>query len=219
MKIRYKNGMGFVFLILGVVIFLINSFKITGGVIGYSDANFSFSSLTSLIFIGVAVFLFVVKEDLEAIVVPTGPSYEAGRQRAKGGAEEYSRHPNDVVIISGEFDNGKFIGSQPGKIYRILRKSGVPRRDIILENNSGNTIENVLYTCDEIKEKGINEVTVVSDRSHAARLKMLFGRAKKEGYAPKNLKVHTYSEGIKPSYGFIKSTIAKINNCLCERYG
>ena len=216
MKIKNKNVKGFVFLILGAIVFLVNSFRITGGVIG-TNFSFSFVSLIGLVFFMVGIFIFMTGEDLEAIVVPTGPSYEADRQRAKGGASEYHKHEklphhSDVVIISGEFDKGRFFGSQPDKIYRVLRRNGVPKKDIILENESGTTIENVLYTCDEINKRKIDEVTVVTDALHAERFKMLFKRAQKKGYASKDLEVHTYSEQIDPSYGWLKAKLAYLKD-------
>lgn len=148
-------------------------------------------------------------ENLEALVVPTGPTYELGIQRAVAGAKEYLQKDSfGVVFISGSFEGEKFLGSQVDKIYRTLRRDGVPRKDILLESSSTNTMENVLYACDKINNLGIDNVHVFTDSLHASRFLMLFERAKNEGYVSKDLMVDSFSDGIEDSYGRIKSSIA-----------
>ena len=127
-------------------------------------------------------------ENLEAIVVPTGPTYEIGIQRAVAGTKGYLH--NDafgIVFISGSFEGKRFLGSQVDKIYRTLRKGGVPKNDIFLESRSTNTMENVLYACDEINSLGVQKVHVFTDPHHASRFLMLFERAKDKGYVSNNL--------------------------------
>tara|TARA_Y100000310_G_scaffold160578_1_gene160342 strand:- start:144 stop:632 length:489 start_codon:yes stop_codon:yes gene_type:complete len=148
-------------------------------------------------------------ENLEALVVPTGPTYELGIQRAVAGAREYhQRNSFEVVFISGSFEGEKFLGSQVDKIYRTLRREGIPKEDILLESSSTNTMENVLYACEEINNLEIDKIGVVTDFYHADRFLMLFERAKNEGYVSTNLIVDSFSDGIENSYGLIKSKIA-----------
>jgi len=113
-------------------------------------------------------------------------------------------------------NEGKFMGSQPMKIYKEMRKEGVPKENFIFESKSHDTKENVKYTCEKLKEKNINEVTIVTDKPHAKRFKMLFNKAKKEGYAPKSLEVKTYSEGLDPSYGPIRANLHYIMDSLSK---
>ena len=212
----------FLFLVLGLVIFLFGlRFSITGAIIGgvFDSMIFSLAGL----FIMIAAFLSLVKRgSLEAILIPTGPSDEIGEERAVVGAEQYKRHKDrenhrDVVIVTGEYNGkgGRFFGSQSDRIYRELRRSGVPKKSIILEGESEDSMDNVLYTCDEIRKRGdINEITIVSDNLHARRIEMLFGRAKDKGYVSKDLKIHTYSKGLKNSYNIPKAIVAYIKDFI-----
>ncbi len=208
--------LGYLLLILGIGLIIFSMEPgITGGAIGVPETGIYNVPmfLAGLFLIPFSINFRSGDDSLEAIVVPTGPTEEIDKERAKGGAKSYldhehKDHHHDVVIVSGEFNKGRFFGSQSNKIYRALRRSGVPREDIILESHSGNTIENVLYTCEILEDKGIHEVTVVTDKGHASRFKMLFERAKKEGYAPRDLVVHTFSEGLSSSYSSIKSMLA-----------
>ncbi len=148
-------------------------------------------------------------ENLEALVVPTGPTYELGIQRAVAGAKEYLQKDSfGVVFISGSFEGERFLGSQVDKIYRTLRKEGVPKKDILLESSSTNTMENVLYVCEEINNLGVERVNIFTDTLHASRFLMLFERAKNEGYVSNDLIVDSFSDGIENSYGSLKSKIA-----------
>jgi uncharacterized SAM-binding protein YcdF (DUF218 family) len=148
-------------------------------------------------------------KNLEALVVPTGPTYELGIQRAVAGAKEYlQKDSSGLVFISGSFEGKRFLGSQVDKIYRALRRGGVPKKDILIESSSTNTMENVLYACDEINNLGVEKVNVFTDSSHASRFLMLFERAKNEGYVSNNLIVDSFSDGIENSYGSLKSKIA-----------
>lgn len=159
---------------------------------------------------------FEDQKSLDVIVVPTGPSYEVDKQRAKAGIKKYNEDKSRLVIISGEIDKIGFIGSQPMKIYKQMRQEGVPRDNFILESKSHNTRENVLYVYDKIKDKreNIKKLIIVTDKPHAKRFVMLFNKAKKHKYIHENLKIDTYSEEIKNSYCLIKAQIAYLKDLI-----
>jgi len=195
----------------------------TGNVVNeYFIGKFFGFHLIGLIFFFVSLVIMGSQKSLDAIIVPTGPSYEADRERARAGIKEYDEDKSRLVIISGEIDlrNGQrnFIGSQPMKIYEQMRQEGVPKNHFIFESKSHNTQENVLYTCEKIKEEekekgeNIKELIIVTDKPQARRFRMLFDKAKKQKYIPKNLEIKTYSEGIKSSYGPIKAQIAYLKD-------
>ena len=208
---------GITFLIASLILLGIGIKGITGNIINnYLQGKFLFMHLIGFALLLVAIVILTSGKSLEGVIVPTGSSYEADKERARGGIKKYEEDKSRLVIISGTVDGGKFIGSQPMKIYKEMRKGGVPKENFIFESKSHNTRENVLYTCEKLKEKGIDEVIVVTDKPHAKRFEMLFNKAKKEGYAPKNLEVKTYSEGLKPSYGPIKAGLAYLKDLVSE---
>lgn len=179
--------------------------RISGKAIESSGGGYLFDPFFSLGFALsiISIILFVLEEGLETILVPTGPSHEADRQRAETGIKKYKEDETSrQVMISGKYNDGMcFLKSQPIQIYRTLRKAGIPREKIIMESESNSTQENVLYVCEKIREKGINSLLIATDKPHAKRFKMLFEKAKKRGYAPKELEIRTYSEGMDASYG------------------
>jgi uncharacterized SAM-binding protein YcdF (DUF218 family) len=204
---------GFVAIVLGF-----SSFSINGYVIG-SLVDFRYEILLGLILLGGSLILLISRNSLEVIVVPTGPSLEADKQRALKGAERFHKRESRYVIISGQYNDGVYSGSQPEKIYHELVNAGVPKDKIIFENKSSDTMENVLYTCDTIndlaKEKELSgpyKVIVCTDKPHAKRFRMLLKRAKKEGYAPGDLRIRTDSRGINPSYSSEKAKITYIKD-------
>jgi len=210
-----KKGLG-LFLFFISIIFFALGFKvsITGNVVGGGILNsIPFFQIIGFVFL-IGSFLILTSKKLEGIVVPTGPSHEVGSQRASKGFEKYLENPDNLIFISGEFGQEKFMGSQPMKIYKQMRKAGVPRENFIFESKSRNTQENVLYLSDKIKEKGVNHITIVTDGPHAKRFKMLFDKAKNKGYAPKNLEVETFSEGIQNSYSPLKANLAYIKDYI-----
>jgi uncharacterized SAM-binding protein YcdF (DUF218 family) len=218
---KSSKKIAFLFLFISLILILIGvDFNITGNFINnYFVGRFSILHFIGL-FLFVSSLIVLVSKKLEAIVVPTGPSYEADRQRAEGGLRKYHEDNSRLVIISGEVNekNGerKFIGSQPMKIYKQMRKQGVPRDHFIFESHSHNTQENVRYICEEMDKikdkKDITNIIIVTDEHHAKRFKMLFNKSKKYGLAPKSLKIETYSRNIERTYNPFKATLAYIKD-------
>src|SRR4030042_5740629 len=126
--------------------------RISGNMIEFFGKGYVFNPFFSigLILFFLSLVLLALNESLETIVIPTGPSYEADRQRTEAGIRKYKENENNSqMLISGKYNDGMcFINSQPIKIYKILRKAGIPRDRIILENKSNSTQENVLYVCE-----------------------------------------------------------------------
>lgn len=192
------NLLSFIFLFIAFVSFLSSSeFELTGNFLLEGGNPLSFLNLLTVISFVLFLFVFLSGRKLEAILVPTG-SHKSDRERAGKGAKYYHSHENQkegapFILISGSVDEkygGRFPSSQPGHIYKYMRKEDVPRGSFLFEPESKNTEENVLYSAGVIKKRGIKVVDVVSNPSHLWRFKSLFKKAKEEGLIDEEVKIN-----------------------------
>ena len=117
----------------------------TGGVIG-TDTTPSLLYLVSMIFIIASLFIFVSRQTLDAIMIPTG-GYEENTKRIRRALEEYDFGKGaKYVLISGGTPTQDF------QIYRKLRQAGVEKKKIRLEGKSNSTLDNVLYSLETLKK-------------------------------------------------------------------
>ena len=184
-----KNTLGFVLLVLGISFILFSNFTITGGVI---NSNFSFSlvQILGLVFIIGAFVLFVKRHTLDAMIIPTGPSYEEDIERTKRALKEHEENKDSYFVISGALGDKKLPKSQTENIYRELIKYGVKSSQIFIEGKSRNTVENTVNSLEEIKKRGGKEVGIASYPGHLDRFKDIFERAQKEGIVDKDFKLY-----------------------------
>lgn len=187
------NVLSLFFLLISVSFFIFDGENITGDFFG-GESSFDFLNIVGITFLMLFFISFMAGKKLETILVPTG-SHKADKERASEGAEYYEEHNNEnfSILISGSVDGkfGKrFISSQPGHIYKYMRRKKVPRDSFLFEPKSKNTAENVVYSCKKIKEKGIKKVDVVSNPSHLWRFKFLFDKAKEEGLIDKDVEIN-----------------------------
>lgn len=169
----------------------------TGNFLLESGGPLNFLNLLTIISFVLFLLVFLSGRRLEAILVPTG-SHEADRERAGRGAEYYHSHENQeegapFVLISGSVDEKygeRFPSSQPGHIYKYMRRRDVPRNAFLFEPTSKKTSENVLYSAEVIRKKGIKVVDVVSNPSHLWRFKSLFKKAKEEGLIDEDVRIN-----------------------------
>jgi len=167
---------------------------VTGNFLLEGGNPLNFLNLLTVISFVLFLFVFLSGRKLEAILVPTG-SHKSDRERARRGAKYYHEHEKErpSVLISGSVDEKygrRFPTSQPGHIYKYMRKEDVPRDAFLFEPESKNTEENVLYSAKVIRKKGIKVVDVVSNPSHLWRFKSLFKKAKEEGLIDKGVKIN-----------------------------
>lgn len=185
------NVLSFIFLAVALVGFIFSKPEFTGNFISVGGDNPNFFGLLTIISFALFLITFLSGKRLEAILVPTG-SDEADRERALKGAKYYHAHEKDepYVLISGSTDEKPFVSSQPGHIYKYMRRDKVPRGSFLFEPKSKNTAENVVYSAEVIRKKGIRTVDVVSNPSHLWRFRFLFDKAREEGLIDEDVRIN-----------------------------
>lgn len=187
-----KKLLALVLFIFGIkLILLFGVFSITGGIITEeSDLISSVFSFIGIILVIFSFVLFVSRHGLDALIIPTGPSHEEDIERTKRAYREHKEHGKDYFVISGELGDKKLSESQRADIYRELRKHGVKPSQISIEGKSRNTVENMIYSLEKIKERGGREVGISSYPGHLDRFKDIFERARDEGIVDENFHLH-----------------------------
>ncbi|TKJ17916.1 hypothetical protein CEE44_05360 [Candidatus Woesearchaeota archaeon B3_Woes] len=128
---------------------------------------------------------------LHAIIVPTG-DFNSDVKRAKQGEREKS-HLKDkgYYVISGALEEISHIReSQRYLIYKRLRRGDVKPSQIKIEGKSHDTLENVLYSLQLIKEKGGREVGIVSYPGHLDRFDDIIKYGQKKGWIDPSVRIH-----------------------------
>jgi len=78
---------------------------------------------------------------------------------AERAADLYLEGYASILILSGglgNFTKGLWTKSEADLFAEVAVKKGVPKRDILIENKSSNTGENILFTQLLLKEKGLD---------------------------------------------------------------
>lgn len=216
---RYKSVFGFSFLMLAIASFLLSyNWNITGGVIG-SNAAPSYLYFASIIFAVISLLVFASRQTLDAIMIPTG-GYEENPRRTKRALEEYNEGKGaKILLISG----GPMKGDKPpysvksGQVYQIyeqLRRYGVKPSSIMVEGQSNSTLDNVLFSLERLKKKGVKDIGIASSPSHLDRFENIVEKAKEEGIVGRDFRAHRLElpedqpEGIgKKLYGSIAKAV------------
>lgn len=123
----------------------------------------------------VNIFVFEEREiaDPEAVIVlgcqvrGEIPSSMLAR-RLDAALETLSEHPNALVVVSGGQGSGEDI-SEAEAMRRYLAERGVSDERIIPEDRSVDTRENIAYSAELLKERGISRVVIVTNDFHQFR--------------------------------------------------
>lgn len=111
-------------------------------------------------------------------VKPWGPSVLL-QDRLDRALEYWEEHPEMVIVVSGAQGPDE-PSTEARAMAGYLMEKGVPEENILLEENSHNTIQNLTYSKQLLEEQGYDVnggVAVVSNGFHLARIRMLTGRA------------------------------------------
>ena len=136
-----------------------------------SAVTFVGASVVILCAVEILVFLGAASSDVPNLdyVIVLGAKVEEGRissslKKRLDKAIEYSqRNPDTILILSG--GQGKDEpASEAQMMYEYLRYNGVPERQLVMEDKSGSTAENIMY-CKEI----IDRLEAEKDREKSRR--------------------------------------------------
>lgn len=110
-------------------------------------------------------------------VKPWGPSVLL-QDRLDKALDYLEDHPELTIVVSGGQGPDEPV-SEARCMYDYLTEHGVDGEQILLEDRSHNTWENIQYTQELLREKGVDasQVLVVSNGFHLTRVRMLWSRA------------------------------------------
>lgn len=90
------------------------------------------------------------------------------RERIKHGITLYrSGRVGKLIFTGGTPKAGFMTEAEVGRRYALAQ--GIPERDILYENTSRDTLQNLLNTRDLLRRNGLDSVIIVSDPHHLAR--------------------------------------------------
>ncbi len=185
---RNKLSKGIFFLALSFLFLLVSfSPRLSGGTIGV-NTHISLSFIISIIFFFLAILVFVARQTLDAIMIPTG-TFEADKRRTERAYEEGKEEKGQIYLISGRIDK-PIKTSQVYAIYKQLRSHDIRLGNIIIEGKSANTLENVLFSLEKLKKRGAHDVGIASNPIHLDRFEYVIKKAKEEGIIDKDFRVH-----------------------------
>lgn len=99
------------------------------------------------------------------------------KKRLDKGIELYNGGFADYILVSGGQGPGEEI-TEAEAMKRYLLSQGIDENKIIIEDKSGNTMENLRYSKDVMNKKQLNTAIVVSNKYHLKRASVM---AKKVG--------------------------------------
>lgn len=110
-------------------------------------------------------------------VKPWGPSILL-QDRLDKALDYLADHPDLTIVVSGGQGADEPV-SEAQCMYDYLTEQGVDGDQILMEDQSSNTWENIRYTQELLREKNVDtgEVVVVSNGFHLTRVRMLWSRA------------------------------------------
>lgn len=183
-----------IFFLFALIVFSLPNFNFTGAVISELSLNQNVLYLVAVILFVVSVFLFLSRNSLDAIVIPTG-TWEADIDRTEKALSEKNRlKEGGYFLISGYKGEGfeEMRKSQSYRIYKYLRDHGVVPYNIRVEGKSHDLEENVLYVLKKMKEMEEKsgkskplEIAFVSSPAHLKRFEDFYEEATRRGLAKK----------------------------------
>ena len=146
---------------------------------------------TILVCLGLAVFIFVegcivsgfsmmAPAGLDYLIVlgaqmkRSGPS-KALQYRLDAAIDYLQENPDTVIIVSGGQGSDEHISEAQG-MHDYLVEKGIPEEKIVMEDQSENTFENLIFSAEYLK-KETDRVGIVSNNFHVFRAVRIAGKA------------------------------------------
>lgn len=145
------------------------------------------STILALIYLLLAIYVgknvyFDDKKKSDAILVLGAKSYKGNKYnpclaaRVEHAAELYKQGYADKIIMSGgdDSEDGK---NEASTMQDIAQKFQIPKNDILLENKSKSTFENIVFSSKLMKERNIKTVVIVTEPFHSPRAGLVAKKA------------------------------------------
>ena len=110
-------------------------------------------------------------------VKPWGPSILL-QDRLNEALDYLEEHPDMIVVVSGGQGRDEPV-SEARAMHDYLVEHGISEEQILMEDQSSNTVQNLRYSAQLLHENGYDttrDILVVSNGFHLTRVRMLFGR-------------------------------------------
>lgn len=111
-------------------------------------------------------------------VMPSGTPSVLLRDRLDKALDYLEDHPDMTVVVSGSMA-GTEPKTEASCMAEYLIANGVPEENILLEDRSHNTWQNLQFSAELLAERGYDtaaDIVVVSNGFHLTRIRMLWGR-------------------------------------------
>lgn len=153
------------------------------------------NAILAVVFVGVLCFsvLFalvldgghdhITDEDQQIMIIlgcqvkPWGPSILL-QDRLEEALDYLKTHPEMTVVVSGGQGPDEPM-SEAQAMFEYLVENEFPAEQILLEDESHNTVQNLMYSMEVLAEEGYDttqEMIVVSNGFHLTRVRMLWNR-------------------------------------------
>lgn len=139
------------------------------------------------------------------------------QDRLDKGLDYLEDHPDLTIVVSGGQGNDEH-QSEAQCMYDYLTDHGVDGGQILMEDQSHNTWENICFTQELLQAEGVDtsEMLVVSNGFHLARVRMLWDRAWEGEYTLSTLAAPTSHLPSKLKM-YIREPLALVKSYLFDR--
>ncbi|WP_213655104.1 YdcF family protein [Paenibacillus vini] len=126
------------------------------------------------------------------------------QERLELALQDYKEGKFRLFILSGGLDRADYRFTEAEGMANYLESKGVPRSAMLLENNATSTYENLKFSQEIMKEKGLKSVIIITHTYHGNRA---YEIAKALGYDNPGLSV-TKTRVIKPMQATVREVLA-----------
>lgn len=126
------------------------------------------------------------------------------KERLELALQDYKEGKFRLFILTGGLDRADYRFTEAEGMANYLESKGVPRSAMLLENNATSTYENLKFSQEIMKEKGLKSVIIITHTYHGNRA---YEIAKALGYDNPGLSV-TKTRVIKPMQATVREVLA-----------
>lgn len=108
----------------------------------------------------------------------TGSPGKSTIERARYSVDLFEKGYSKTIIFSSGYTFGSYDDASNMKLFAM--SMGIPEENIVLEKKAGSTYENVKFTTEILRKKGINSILLVSAVYNTRRAALVYGTIAKD---------------------------------------